>query len=83
MRLVSVIPHQLAAEASASTTPMKEISAPGRSMSTTPRNPAMVPAQRAAPIRSFSTGPASSVVNMTLVKDKTVAVARSRKAKDR
>ena len=62
---------------------MKEISAPGRSISTTPKNPAMVPIQRALPICSFKTGPASSVVNMTLVKDKTVAVARSRKTNDR
>ena len=83
MRLVSVMPHQLAADASASTTPMKEISAPGRSISTTPRNPAKVPIQRALLMTSFRIGPASSVVNMTLVKDRTVAVARSRNTKER
>ena len=72
-----VMPHQVAAEASASTMPSIETVVPGRSITATPMKPAMVPAQRQRSTFSPSTGPASSVVNITLVNESTVAVARS------
>ena len=71
------MPHQVTADANASATPTVETVVPGRSITATPTKPATVPAQRQRSTRSPSTGPASSVVNITLVKDSTVAVARS------
>ncbi len=77
------MPHQVSAAPTAMAAPSAETSVPGRSMIATPTNPASVAAQRAGPTRSPRTGTARIVVNITLRKERTVAVARSRWAKDR
>ena len=76
--VVRVMPHQASAAAIAIAAPGRETSAPGRSITATPAKPASVPAHRANPTRSPSSGCASRVVNITLVKERTVAVAKSR-----
>jgi hypothetical protein len=78
IREVSVMPHQVSAAPSATSTPASGRSVPGRSITATPASPAIVPTQRAAPTRSPSTGRARMVVHITLVKDSTVAAARLR-----